>query len=99
MNNFKYCSLCWNQNEEEVKEDLPCKRCQEDMIKGFLIIGVDFSKSDDTDNLIRTGNRWVLKRDSELIKKLFKPESIKKGAGFLDLEDAIVNGLPVQKII
>lgn len=90
------CALCRMKEETTVIGDKPCKKCQEDMLQGFLLIGVDFSKSDSAENPARTGHRWVMNKNSSHLTDLYKPETIEKGAGFIDIEDARQIGLPVQ---
>lgn len=91
------CPLCWIEETELVKDDKPCIKCQSDMQKGFLMIGVDFSKSEDAENPVRSGHRWVVKPEAGA--KLFNKEAFEKGAGFLDIEEAKQLGLPVSKLI
>lgn len=88
------CPLCWRPETVKVEGDLPCVECQEAMKKGFLLIGVDFSRSESTEKAIRTGHRWVV--SVEAAKALYKDESIAKGAGLLDIEEARQLGLPIQ---
>lgn len=90
------CPLCWRPELVKVEGDLPCVECQEAMKKGFLLIGVDFSKSEGAPEMAtRTGHRWII--SAEAAKLLYKDESAAKGAGLLDLEEAKNLGLPVQK--
>ena len=88
------CPLCWREEKVKVEGDLPCVECQGAMKKGFLCIGVDFSKSDTTENAIRTGHRWII--SIEAAKLLYKDSTIERGAGLLDLEEARNLGLPIQ---
>lgn len=88
------CPLCWRPETVKVEGDLPCVECQEAMKKGFLLIGVDFSRSDSKENAIRTGHRWIV--GMEAAKALYSDSSIEKGAGLLDIEEAKQLGLPVQ---
>ena len=88
------CPLCWRPETEKVEGDLPCVECQEAQKKGFLLIGVDFSRSESTDNAIRTGHRWVV--SIEAAKELYNDQAIERGAGLIDIEEAKQLGLPVQ---
>jgi hypothetical protein len=88
------CPLCWRPETVKVEGDLPCVECQEGMKKGFLLIGVDFSRSDSTEKAIRTGHRWIV--SVEAAKALYDNVAIEKGAGLLDIEEAKQLGLPVQ---
>ena len=88
------CPLCWRPELVKVEGELPCVTCQEGMKKGFLCIGVDFSKSETTENAIRTGHRWII--SVEAAKELYKDATIERGAGLLDIEEAKQLGLPVQ---
>jgi hypothetical protein len=88
------CPLCWRPETTKVEGDLPCVTCQEGMKKGFLCIGVDFSKSETTDKAIRTGHRWVISK--EAARELYKDSTIETGAGLLDIEEARALGLPIQ---
>lgn len=88
------CPLCWRPEETELEKDKPCMECQAAMKKGFLLIGVDFSRSKDAETAARTGHRWII--PSEDAKKLYKEESFEKGAGLIDIEEAKQYGLPVQ---
>lgn len=88
------CPLCWRPETVKVEGDLPCVECQEAMKKGFLCVGVDFSKSESTEKAVRTGHRWIISK--EAAELMYKPESIAKGAGLLDLQEAKQLGLPIQ---
>jgi hypothetical protein len=88
------CPLCWRPELVKVEGELPCVTCQEGMKKGFLCIGVDFSKSESTETAIRTGHRWII--SVEAAKELYKDATIERGAGLLDIEEAKQLGLPVQ---
>jgi len=88
------CPLCWRPETEKVEGDLPCVECQEGMKKGFLLVGVDFSKSDDVKNAIRTGHRWIV--GEAAAKEMYTPEAFAKGAGLLDIQEAKQLGLPIQ---
>jgi len=88
------CPLCWRPETEKVEGELPCVTCQEGMKKGFLCIGVDFAKSETTENAIRTGHRWVISK--EAARELYKDSTIETGAGLLDIEEARALGLPIQ---
>jgi len=88
------CPLCWREETVKVEGDLPCVECQEAQKKGFLLIGVDFSRSDTKEMAIRTGHRWVV--SVEAAKALYNDAAIEKGAGLLDIEEAKQLGLPVQ---
>ena len=89
------CPLCNLPEEVKVEGDLPCIKCQEDMKKGFLLIGVDFSKSESTEKAFRTGHRWIVGLTAA--NTLYDEETVKKGAALLDLEEAKSLGLPVTK--
>jgi hypothetical protein len=88
------CPLCWREEKIKVEGDLPCVECQEAQKKGFLCIGVDFSKSDSVDKAIRTGHRWII--SVEAARNLYGDHTIERGAGLLDIEEAKQLGLPVQ---
>lgn len=88
------CPLCWRPELVKVEGDLPCVECQEAQKKGFLCIGVDFSKSDSTDKAVRTGHRWII--SVEAARELYGDKTIERGAGLLDIEEAKQLGLPVQ---
>lgn len=73
----------------------PCKKCQDMMAKGFLLIGADISKTTDKRNPYRTGHIWVI--DSGKAKEIFGEENTKLGASFIELEVAEKIGLPINK--
>lgn len=89
------CPLCWRPETVKVEGDLPCIECQEAQKKGFLLIGVDFSRSDSKENALRTGHRWVI--SIEAAKELYDNPAIERGAGLLDIEEARQLGLPIIK--
>ncbi len=91
------CPLCWRPETTKVEGDLPCVECQEGMKKGFLCVGVDFSKSETAENAVRTGHRWII--PVEAAAKMYTPESLAKGAGLLDIVEAKNLGLPVQTFV
>lgn len=68
----------------------PCKECQENLKKAFLIIGIDEEKTD-FENLpegfYRSGHLVGVKKDIPLVQEHIKkevPEAIKKGYIFMD---------------
>ena len=89
------------KNAEEVEKlhgevvgytEKPCEACQDMMSKGYLLIGYVKSKTDDMKNPYRNGNLWVIK--SEIAERMFEPENFKRGACFIDVNDALALGLP-----
>lgn len=67
----------------------PCEECKQHMKLGFLLIGVDESKTTDETNPYRTGQIWVLKH--EAAEKIF--DNTSKGAAFITTEAAERIGL------
>lgn len=91
------CPLCHAVEKEAVEGNKPCKRCQEHMEKGFLLIGVDFSMGTIGGEIPRTGHRWVVL--PTLVQDMYSPEAMAKGAALIDVEEAKQIGLPVSKIV
>jgi len=71
--------------------DKPCSECQGLMEKGFLLIGVIEEKTEDRANPYRSGNQWVI--TMEAAKRMFKEESLSRGAAFIDMKVAVEIGL------
>lgn len=85
--------------EEEIKSGLvaeymsePCKSCERLMRKGFLLIGIDPSKSDDPENPWRSGHQWVIPH--ERAAQVFGT-SPNNHAAFIDIDLAEEMGFPV----
>lgn len=74
----------------------PCDDCKKLCEQGFVIIGVIKELTDDKSNPYRSGNIWVIK--NEAAKDIFGEEMGSKSACFLDIQDAINLGLPVDNI-
>jgi len=67
----------------------PCVECKQYMSMGYLLIGVDESKTTDDKNPYRTGQIWVIKH--EAAERIF--DDISKGAAFISMEAAERIGL------
>jgi hypothetical protein len=67
----------------------PCDECKKLMTMGYLLIGVDETKTTDNKNPYRTGQIWVIKH--EAAARIF--DDISKGAAFISMEAAERIGL------
>jgi len=70
----------------------PCEKCQGMMEKGFLLVGIVQSKTEDVKNPYRSGNLWVI--SNEKAKAIFEPKNLDNGACFIDVNDALALDLP-----
>lgn len=74
--------------------DEPCDSCQDLMSQGFLLLGVDMSKTTDETNPYRSGHQWVITH--EAVDKLFNNINTDLGYAFISTDIAKKIGLPIK---
>ena len=73
----------------------PCQDCQDLKAQGFVLIGVDDSKTTDRANPWRTGHLWVI--TWEAARRIFGGYDLSKGAAYLPIDLAEHLGLISQE--
>lgn len=93
------------KNAEEIKSlhnksvgysEEPCDECKEYKKQGFIFIEVDKSKTEDISNPYRTGNMWVINKESAE-RIITNKDIINAGASFIDIVVAKQLGLNTEE--